>query len=307
MSFLDEASKVYYEGNPIIADSLFDSMAEKSGYAKVGYNGVVEDKHLYRLYSLNKIYDIKDVPFTGGYIDTPKLDGLAVSLLYAHGKLHTALTRGDGVSGKVITDKLAFLVPKEIEPQGVIFITGEVVALKSIENSRNYASGACNLKDVKEFETRISNLKFIAYSISIHSETYLESLKYLSSLSFETVVDRDWVEYPQDGRVLRVNSTLIYNNLGFTDKFPRGAIALKSREEEEIKETILREVIWQLGGSKVSPVAIFDEVILGDAKVTRATLHNAGFVEDLELQIGDTLLVRRSGQIIPQIVGKIWE
>jgi len=306
MSFLDEAAKAYYEGNPIIEDSLFDSMAEKSGYKKVGYNGTVEDKHYLRLYSLNKIYDIKDVPFTN-YIDTPKLDGLAISLLYVDGKLEKAITRGDGIVGKVITDKIALLVPNTIYANGEVFITGEVVALSSIENSRNYASGSCNLKDLEEFKNRVPNLKFIAYNLQgLPSDTYMGYLLFLSSLGFSTVLDSVCDEYPQDGRVLRMDNTYDYCMLGYTAKFPRGAIALKSREEEEIKETILLDVVWQLGGSKVSPVAIFEEVILGDAKVTRATLHNAGFVEELDLHIGDTLLVRRSGQIIPQIIGKVW-
>jgi len=318
MSFLDEASKAYYEGNPIIADSLFDSMAEKSGYEKVGYNGVAEGKHLYQLYSLDKVYDINDVPFAkDNRIESPKLDGLAASLRYDNGKLVLALTRGDGVTGKDITEKLGYLVDKELALFSVDFsdeflnksiqVYGEVVAFRTIPNARNYASGACNLKSIDEFKTRLPNLKFIAYGLNgVDTANYLTSMALLQALGFSTVLDSTWEEYPQDGVVVRLNNNAEFESAGYSAKSPKGAIALKSREEEEIKETMLREVIWQLGGSKVSPVAVFDEIILEDAKVTRASLHNAGFVEDLDLHIGDTLLVRRSGKIIPQVVGKIW-
>ena len=307
--FLDEAAEAYYEGNPIIEDSLFDSMAEKQGYNKVGYNGRADGKHLYRLYSLNKIYDRRDIPFKD-YIETPKLDGLAVSVLYEKGDFVLGLTRGDGITGKDITDKLSYLVPQRIEYDETLFITGEVVAPKSIENSRNYASGSFGLKDIDEFKSRVSNLTFVAYDMLADFDTYGTYSEVLSTiwyLGFNNVSYTDCSNFPQDGKVFRVNNNKEYEKLGYTSKFPRGAIALKDREEEELVETILREVRWQVGGSKVSPVAIFDEIILDDAKVTRATLHNAGFIEDMELNIGDSILVRRSGKIIPQVVSKIWE
>lgn len=305
--YLDAASKAYYEGNPIIDDSTFDAMAKELDYNRVGYRDG-EQPHYSRLYSLDKVYSRNEIGFKEETIETPKLDGLALSLLYVAGELDIAITRGNGIVGKVVTNKVRFLVPEVIDFQGVLFVTGEVVAPKTIENARNYASGSINLKSIDEFRDRVKDLKFIAYDVmGFKCNEYDTGLMFLRAEGINTVLDSDWEEYPQDGRVIRVNDNRIYNEYGFTAKFPKGAIALKDRTEEEIKETVLLRVEWQLGGSKVTPVAHFEEIELGGAKVSKATLHNAGFVEDLDLNIGDILLVRRSGQIIPQVIGKVYD
>ena len=144
--FLDKASKSYYEGTPIISDAEFDSLAERFGYNQVGYSVTDGIPHMFKMYSLQKVFSKADLPSDiEKYICTPKLDGAAVSILYTNGMLALALTRGDGNIGRDITEKMRALVPNTISLLETVQITGEVVAPKTIPNSRNYASGALNL------------------------------------------------------------------------------------------------------------------------------------------------------------------
>ena len=163
--FLDLASKLYYEGYPLLSDAEFDLLADKHNYTKVGYEVTDAVPHTYQMYSLQKCFDITKAPIdTLACIVSPKLDGAAVSILYVNGELRLALTRGDGILGRDITDKMKYLVPNHIKYSGLVQITGEVVAPSSIPNARNYASGSLGLKDLEEFKTR--NLAFVAYDSS---------------------------------------------------------------------------------------------------------------------------------------------
>jgi len=307
--FLDKASKAYYTGKPFISDSEFDSLSDKADYDKIGANDAeksVEVKHYNRMYSLRKVFD-ESPPISNGVVVSSKLDGAAISILFVGGNLVLAATRGNGTVGRDITNKIRYLVPNKIDAadNSVIQITGEVVAKKEIENARNYASGALNLKDEKEFLTR--ELIFVAYDVyPFTKDTYTEELHVLSSYGFNTVIDQSWDEYPHDGVVVRDDSNKEFIKKGFTDKFPRGSYAIKQSSDVEVKETVLLEVTWQVGGSgKVTPVAKFETIVLGDANVSKATLHNVGFIEQHDLNIGDTLLVTRSGGIIPKVIGKL--
>ena len=158
--FLDYAAKKYYEGTPVISDKEFDKMAEGTNYVNVGYSDGDID-HTYRMYSLQKkvVGDNIDSVLEGDIVWTPKLDGAAVSLSYVSGNLLLALTRGDGIKGKDITEKMKHLVPNrlhsrrdEVYSGRLVQITGEVVANKEIPNARNYAAGSLNLKDIEEFK-----------------------------------------------------------------------------------------------------------------------------------------------------------
>lgn len=309
--FLDSASKAYYAGSPIISDDQFDKLAESIGYAKVGSTAVGKTaKHLYQMYSLQKYYEDEDQtrPLEGirDLSCTVKLDGAAISLLYVDGDLVRGLTRGDGVEGQIITDKLLAtkLVPHKIDLPGVVQITGEMVAPKTQENARNYAAGALNLKSVDEFKTRA--ISFFAYGIQPNqTKTFNEDLELLKSQGFSAIneVELDKI-YPCDGVVFRVNNNELFQQMGYTAKHPRGAYARKERAEHV--ETTLLDVEWQVGKSgKVTPVAILEPVYIGDALVSRATLNNPGFIEMLDLQIGDRVAVIRSGEIIPCILHKV--
>jgi DNA ligase (NAD+) len=127
----------------------------------------------------------------------------------------------------------------------------------------------------------------------------------LKQLGFNTVLEPELAKiYPSDGIVVRLNNNHQFEQLGYTSKHPRGAYARKERAQHV--ETKLLAVEWQVGKSgKVTPVAILEPVKIGDAVVSRATLNNPGFIEALDLRIGDTVAVARAGEIIPCILHKV--
>lgn len=310
--YLDEASIKYYMGEPIISDEAFDRLAESIGYTKVGskqHENVC--KHVFPMWSLQKYYEDEGKKPLEGYKNlsaTPKLDGAAISILYLDGKLSQVLTRGDGVEGRDITDK--FLANKTLVPDyipelpGVYQITGEIVAPKHIENSRNYAAGALNLKDVNEFRTRAIN--FFAYGVFPYfTNSFSEDISKLSKYGFNTVQDPEIHKiYDCDGIVFRIDNNDVFTELGYTAKHPKGAYALKERQEAV--ETEILAVEWGVGKSgKVTPVAILKPVMIGDKCVTRATLNNPAFIENLGICIGDTVGVILGGEIIPCITHKV--
>ena len=138
--FIEKASACYYSGAPIISDEEFDSLVKKYNYDQVGYRVTDGTPHMYRMYSLQKVFSLDDIPTTNSkYIRTPKLDGAAVSLLYVNGHFALGLTRGDGNLGRDITIKLEELVPLTIPMKGEVQITGEVVMPSSVPNARNVA------------------------------------------------------------------------------------------------------------------------------------------------------------------------
>jgi DNA ligase (NAD+) len=307
-NFLDYASQKYYEGNPIIEDAEFDALAEKYEYKYVG--APVKDgvAHMYPLYSLKKYYEGEgEVPFVSkDTIKTPKLDGAAVSLLYIGGELKLALTRGDGKRGLDITDKMKCIVPNFIDYIQILQINGEVVAPKEYENARNYAAGALNLKSVIEFQRR--ELQFVAYGIEPnYLGTYIRSMEMLLELGFTNVyhnAESLLKRYPTDGFVFRLNDNKAFEEAGYTSSHPRGAYALKVRQKGV--RTRLLNVDWQVGRSGVvSPVAILEPVMVGDAKVSRATLHNMKYIEELGLEIGCDVEIVRAGEIIPRVVRRV--
>ena len=309
--FLDKAASAYYEGRPIISDDEWDYLAELYKYDKVGAKPTTgrRIRHFYRLYSLQKFYENDTLPFNNSedIVITPKLDGSTLCLTYVNGSLIAGATRGDGIEGENITHLCECweAIPKSITtPYPFLQITGEVVSPKSIVNARNYAAGALRLKDEKEFLSR--DVHFYAHGIHPSVYTYyIEDMEYLEDVGFKTVyTEKDLDNFPQDGLVYRINLNDKFYNYGFTDKHPRGAFALKHTSDVEKVETELLDVVWQVGKSgKVTPVAIFEEIDIDGAKINRATLHNAGFIEDLDLHLGDTIIVTRAGGIIPKVLG----
>jgi len=313
---LDKASKAYFEGSPFLSDEEFDTLAKKEGYERVGYNPDAKRQHLFPLYSLQKVFEGEDTPptYKSNVIETPKLDGAAIAIQYKKGKLSRVVTRGDGIAGVDITDKFMFtdIVPKQLWTKlqfkefDNLQITGEIVAPKEIPNARNYAAGALNLKDVNEFRNR--NLTFIAYSvepsISPFYKTDMSSLLYEGFNVATCDQSNNWNEFPNDGKVIRVNDNKEYSDLGYTSHHPRGAYALKTREEGI--ETTLLDVVWQTGKSgKVTPVAILDPIEIDDAIISRATLNNMAYIKSLNLEIGCRVKVIRAGKIIPRIIERV--
>ena len=309
--FLDRANKAYFDGNPIIPDSVFDALAASVGYSRLG-NPVesAKVKHTFPMWSLQKHYEDEGVAPLAGISDvsaSPKLDGAALALLYVDGHLVRATTRGDGVEGQDVTEKFlgSKLVPQTVEGLGnVAQIVGEVCAPKHIENARNYAAGALNLKDTAEFRTRA--VEFFAYGVEPSQfPTYSEDMKWLKRLGFSTVKDPELHNiYPCDGIVHRVNNNKLFKEMGYTAKHPKGAYALKERQEAV--ETQILAVEWQVNRTgRVTPVAILEPVKIGDAVISRATLNNVAFIEALGIEIGDTVAVVRSGEVVPRILHKV--
>jgi DNA ligase (NAD+) len=309
-ALLRRAALSYYNGKPMMPDAEFDRLAELCNFEEVGHSGG-KIKHYYQLFSLQKVFENEistNNPFQTykkAVVVTPKLDGAAVSLLYVEGKLHRALTRGNGKKGIDVTEHLKTRVPHTIHPNSpsVVQITGEVVAPKAIKNSRNYAAGALNLKDTKEFETR--ELLFIVYGLQPYiKETWTQDMDLLSGWNFWTVVENEWTQYPNDGYVFRIDSNKDFENFGYTAHHPKGAYALKRRQKGV--KTILVDVIWSVGKSGVvAPVAILKPVEIDDAIISRATLHNMAHIRGLNLEIGCEVEVIRSGEIIPRIVRRV--
>ena len=305
---LDKAAKAYYEGMPFLSDEEFDRLAEAADYEPVGYNPDAKRKHMFPLLSLQKVFVGEDVaPDYGSQtiVETPKLDGAAIAIQYKAGKLFKVITRGDGEEGVEVTDKFIHsnIVPTLVQNKSDFQVTGEIVAPKEIPNARNYAAGALNLKDVSEFEKR--ELTFIAYSAQpCFSDSYASDMYLVEAMGFNVVTKSDWSQFPEDGRVFRVDSHKEFENLGSTSHHPRGAYALKTREKGVT--TTLLDVVWQTGKSgKVTPVAILEPIEIDDAKISRATLNNMAYIESLNLEIGCKVSVIRAGKIIPCIIGRV--
>ena len=182
-------------------------------------------------------------------------------------------------------------------------VLGEVVAPKTIPNSRNYAAGALSLKDSTEFKTR--DLYFIAHGVSPYpTENYVSDMRFVSNLGIQTAIDSDYTQFPHDGSVFRVAENNRFDHYGYTSHHPRGAFALKQQEKGVV--TTLQSVSWQVGKSgAVSPVAHFDPIDIEGATVSKATLHNKSIIEALDLKIGCKIEVIRAGKIIPQVLRRV--
>lgn len=311
MNILEIHQKAYQAGQPLISDEEYDKLCSISAVREnIGVPEGTKEPHLFRMYSLEKVFDDEKHYIDNEVSDlnlaiSPKLDGAAISLLYIKGLLIKAITRGDGEVGNDCTEQIVAnkLVPLHISyVESTVQIVGEVLLPKTVPNARNAAAGILARK--QDFINK--SLIFVAYGMQEHLfKTYMEDIRYLRSLGFNTVLQSSWIEYPQDGVVVRVNNNTMYESMGFTNKHPKGAYARKKSSDVEVKETELKDVIWQVGHSgKVTPVAIFNEIEIDGAKINKATLHNAEFVENLDLNHGDILLVTRSGGIIPKVLGK---
>lgn len=330
-SFIRECQEAYYEGRPLISDEQYDKLVQRFPELEESIGVAGDIPHMFRMYSLRKFYpgrgELPPTDFKSQLIKTPKLDGCAIEHLYIDGVYISSTTRGDGKLGKDCTANGRQLVPGNLNGiirsplPHIMQVRGEVVVSRpeNLENLRNYASGKVNTKDPKAFAEAVeeAGLIFVAYGVNINNrEGYLSSfvhdMNLLDTFGFNTCTNPHITGLAThgviltDGEVYRVDSNEEYSDLGFTDKFPRGAYAIKEDAEGEV--TTLREVIWQVGKSgKVTPVGLFDPVIIDDAQISKATLNNAGFIEAMELTIGCQIRVIRSGGVIPKIVEKVDE
>ena len=275
------------------------------------------------------------------YCCEPKFDGLALSLIYQDGFLLTAATRGDGSMGEDVTvnSKTIHSIPLKLAEQvsGITEVRGEVVIkhkdflrynkyalennLKPFANPRNAASGSLRQLDPKKTAQR--RLTFIPYEVSYNESTHTtqsEALKLVSSWGFpiignasvcigvKEVLDfcenllskRDSLDFDIDGVVIKVNNLDQQRKLGFISRSPRWAMAFKFPPLEAV--TTLEGVDFQVGRTgAITPVARLTPINLSGVIVSNATLHNEEEINRLGIKIGDEVVVRRAGDVIPQV------
>ena len=281
----------------------------------------------------------------------PKLDGLAVSILYVDGVLTQAATRGDGFTGEDITANIRTIrniplklntptPPARLEVRGEVFMPQkgfEALNQRALEkgektfaNPRNAAAGS-----LRQLDPRITYqrpLEFNAYSIGTYESddelptTHFARLQWLKELALpingEIVLakgrkallafyrqiqqKRSNLGYDIDGTVLKVNEIALQEQLSFVSRAPRWAIAYKFPAQEEM--TILNDVEFQVGRTgAITPVAKLEPIFVAGVTVSNATLHNGDEIERLGIAIGDTVIIRRAGDVIPQVVGVVAE
>ncbi|MDU4025328.1 MAG: NAD-dependent DNA ligase LigA [Anaerococcus sp.] len=270
-----------------------------------------------------------------------KFDGLTINLTYEDGKLINAATRGNGIVGEEISAQAKTIksIPLKIEEQSLLEIQGEALMPLSelerynkenefqLKNARNAAAGA--LRNLDTNETRKRNLTAYFYNISttnLDFSTELEMLDFLKNENFnihpyhklvktydEIILELDKIENERntidiltDGVVIKINDKKTQEVLGYTNKFPRWSVAFKFEAEEYT--TTLLDVVWNVGRTgKVTPSAILEPVDFSGATVSRATLNNYDDILRKKVRIGSTVFIRRSNDVIPEILGVVDE
>ena len=275
------------------------------------------------------------------YSVEPKIDGLSMALEYRNGRFYRGATRGDGSVGEDVTENLRQLrnlpltlpnAPERLIVRGEVYMARdvfmehnrrlEIEGGKLLANPRNAAAGSIRQKDPRI--TRERKLDIILFNIQLTSgpmpATHAEALDYLASLGFPVVPHRCFTDFAQcreeverigehreefpydiDGAVIKINRFDQREILGSTAKAPRWAAAYKYPPEE--KSAVVQDIVVQVGRTGVlTPKAIVSPVRLAGTTVTNATLHNQDFIDKLDVRIGDTVVVRKAGEIIPEVL-----
>ena len=354
---LDRAARVYYQENDEVMsnqeyDKLYDELAELenqtgivlsgSPTAKVGYevvSSLPKERHPSAMLSLDKTKDVEVLQEWLGDKEgllSWKLDGLTIVLTYRDGQLEKAVTRGDGVTGEVITNNARVFdnIPLRIPEQGEVVVRGEAVisyadfelineTIEDVDarykNPRNLCSGT--VRQLNNEITAKRHVRFYAFSLAQGGDELQrreEQFRWMQQQGFETVayrkVDRSSIaeavadfseavtsfEIPSDGLVLIYDDIEYGRSLGSTAKFPRDSIAFKW--QDEMRQTRLRDVLWNASRTGlINPIAVFEPVELEGTTVSRASVHNLSIVRELALGTGDEISVYKANMIIPQI------
>ncbi len=279
------------------------------------------------------------------FIVEKKIDGLSVVLRYHNGELTEGITRGDGVVGESVYENLLQIdsIPKSIpaklsylEVRGEVYMSNksfekvnerqEKAGEKKFQTARNLAAGTLRQLDPQIVKER--NLDIFVFNLEISEEkefsSHLETLEWLKEQGFhvtpdysvctnakevwdavENIGNKRWdLEYGIDGAVVKVDSLSDRLKLGSTSKVPKWAVAYKYPPEQ--KETIVKDIIVQVGRTgKLTPLAILEPVLLAGTTVSKATLHNQDVIDSKNIQIGDTVIIQKAGDIIPEVIKSI--
>ena len=276
----------------------------------------------------------------------PKIDGLSVSLKYEDGALKVGATRGDGTTGEDVTANVKTIrsIPLELTKKASLTVRGEVyMPHKSFEklnrekeengenlwaNPRNAAAGSLRCLDSKETAKRGLDIFVFNYQAGELEgvNTHKDTIEKISSLGFKTIPllyvgndedeivnaviklgeDRPYLDYDIDGTVIKVNSLEKRREMGEGTSTPKWAVAYKFPPEQ--KKTKLLDIVIQVGRTGVlTPNAVLEPVKLAGTTVSRATLHNIDIIKEKDIRIGDTVIVQKAGDIIPEVVGSVKE
>lgn len=360
------AYRYYVLDDPAVSDAEYDALYDKLVALEKSTGVVLPDsptrrvggkplskfeqvRHLGRLYSLDKCKTREEL---GAWMDKLrvagkmprvsveyKFDGLTINLTYRGGELVQAATRGDGVTGEVVTEQVKTIrsVPLSIPYKGVLEVQGEGIMRLSalaeynsdptvtpLKNARNAAAGA--IRNLDPAETAKRRLEVVCYNVNYiegrRFESGSEMMAFLKEQKFKvsdmyvladdqkTVFDtldkiesvRPSLDFLIDGAVVKADDFSMREELGYTEKFPRWAMAFKFAAEE--MTTVVRDVIWQVSRTgKLNPLAVLDPVDIGGVTVSRATLNNISEIRRKDIRIGSRVFVRRSNDVIPEITG----
>lgn len=285
----------------------------------------------------------KEAPNVSYVVET-KIDGLSVALEYKNGEFVRGATRGNGLVGEDVTDNLKTIkhIPKKLKEPIDIIVRGEVFIGKEdfealndtldedekFANARNLAAGSLRQMDSKIAASR--PLDIFIFNVqkcdTITFTSHYESLKYLQKIGFninpvlipcDTVRkvknaiekignERPTLNFGIDGAVVKVDNLALREKIGTTFKTPKWAVAYKYPPEQ--KETILKDIICQVGRTgAVTPMAILEPVVVAGSKISKTTLHNEDFVKEKDLRIGDTVVIQKAGDVIPEVVRAVTE
>ncbi len=286
-----------------------------------------------------KIREVVDKPT---YVVEPKIDGLSVAIEYEHGEFTRASTRGDGFVGEDVTENIRTIksvpkllkdAPEFLEVRGEVYMSEqafhkllehqELIGEKAFKNPRNAAAGSLRQKNAHITASRDLDI-FIFGILQIRGHelgSHSASIEYLKDLGFKVIPDykvcididdvvshvkyigehRGKFDFQIDGAVIKVDSFVHQDEIGSTTKFPKWAEAYKYPPEE--KETKLLQVEVNVGRTGVlTPIGIFEPVLLAGTTVSRATLHNQDFIAQKDIRVNDTVVIRKAGDIIPEVV-----
>ena len=278
------------------------------------------------------------------YVVETKIDGLSSAIEYKNGKLVRGATRGNGVVGEDVTQNISTIktVPKTLTENVSITVRGEVFIGKhdfeklnedrlleeqeQFANARNAAAGSLRQLDSKITASRPLNIFMfnVQKCDDITFETHYESLLYLEKLGFNVnpvkivcknmdevkqAIEkigkmRDDLDFGIDGAVVKVNDLILREKVGTTFKTPKWAVAYKYPPER--KETLLKDIVCQVGRTgAITPMAILEPVHVAGSKISKTTLHNEDYIKQNDIRIGDTVIIQKAGDVIPEVVGVV--